>query len=151
MSGVLEAVQRREIVEAQGSKNQIAKSDSLLGRQEGLNFAHFVVLNICVNKIADRLLARQDAFLSDIIASASCLFALYNSKDINSRAAAAFAVEAASERMLLPEIVCKLHHGGGREAPGSLARESPSTQSVNNGAKRVKKQNTPARVTTRTA
>jgi len=97
------------------------------------------------------LLARQDAFLSDIIASVSCLFALYNSKDINYRAAAAFAFETASEKMLLSEIVSKLHLGGGREAPGSLARESPSTLSVNNGAKRGKKQNTLARVTIRAA
>ena len=39
-----------------------------------------------------------------IIADTSYLFALYNSKDINHRAAAAFAFETASERMLLPDV-----------------------------------------------
>ena len=39
-----------------------------------------------------------------IIADTSYLFALYNFKDINHRAAAAFAFETASERMLLPDV-----------------------------------------------
>ncbi len=39
-----------------------------------------------------------------IIADTSYLFALYNSKDINHRAAAAFAFETASERLLLPDV-----------------------------------------------
>lgn len=39
-----------------------------------------------------------------IIADTSYLFALYNSKDSNHRAAAAFAFETASERMLLPDV-----------------------------------------------
>ncbi len=39
-----------------------------------------------------------------IITDTSYLFALYNSKDTNHRAAAAFAFETASEKMLLPEV-----------------------------------------------
>ena len=39
-----------------------------------------------------------------IIADTSYLFALYNSKDINHRAAATFAFATASERMLLPDV-----------------------------------------------
>ena len=72
-----------------------------------------------------------------IIAGASCLFAPYNSKDMNQRVAAALAFETASERMLLPEIACKLHHAGGQEAAGSPAREGPTVLLERGDAKRV--------------